>query len=112
MHYIWKQWLEDAGLESQILNWVKKRKEKRLEIYHHQHKLLQFECLTSAIRADMFRAMKEYEEIDLEMAEFDGRMSVVRVETTKKAEKKISKEIKDMTLDERQKLIKELESMK
>ena len=112
MHQRFIEWQQDAALDSQIWALIVKRKDKRREIYYHQHYLLAQETVCAQIRNHLYRSMKEYEEIDLQLAQIDGRLSFVRMEKTKKREKKRDKTLSNLSVDQLTELITQLEAMK
>ena len=116
MHYKWKQWQQDAGLDSKLSSMCKKRKEKRIEIYYHNHYISLQEALLAQMRAKLWTAKREYEEIDLDMALLDGRLSYVRqsdvqIKEEKKEWENMVKDVSKLTSNQRLKLIAELEEL-
>lgn len=115
MHYKWKQWQEDSGLDSKLAKMCHQRRKKKIEILYHLHYISQQESLLSSMKAKLWDAQREYEEIDLDMALIDGRLwheDICEEEKPKKTKKKtINKSLKSMTDDQREQLIAELEAM-
>ena len=113
MHYKWKQWMEDAGLDSKLDQMRYQKKLKKIEILYHLHYISRQDSLLSSMKSKLWDAQREYEEIDLDMALIDGRLSHVDApqEDEKAQKKRVNKHLKSMTDDQRKRLIAELESM-
>ena len=111
MHYKWKEWQEDAALDAKLAKMRYQRQQKLIEIYYHQHYISLQQSLLAQMCGKLYTAKYEYEQMDLDLAIHDGRLSYISNDVVKRQSKKIDKKIKDMSLDERLKLISELEAM-
>ena len=110
MHYKWKIWQEDAGLESKLQRMRLEKKQKKLEIYYHQYYISKQELLIAEMKSKLYNAKQEYEQMDLDMALIDGRFSYI-TEEPKKYNKSIGKELKGLSKSEVERLIEELKAM-
>jgi hypothetical protein len=112
MYHKQKEWLEATEYDDHITLYIRKRKACKVKICHLQHSLSLYETLTNTIRGDLDKTIKEYKEIDFEMALFDGRYSICKVEeSTKPTNAPLTKTIKKLSTTERLALIDELKNL-
>jgi len=117
MYFIWKQWHEDINLDCEITKMILKRKDKRIELYHLNHIMIQQENILAQTKSNLYNTKLEYEEIDLELSLIDGRFSYIKLEPkrkkpVKKSKERITKVVANLGPEEKKALIEELLKMK
>jgi len=114
MYYKHKQWLEEASIDSRILQLLKRRKEIHTELIYLKYEFDRALDVFHAASNNLYKTTSLYKDLDLELAFIDGRFSVVAipVKAVKKKSKDISKQVKSMSKDQINNLIDELLKMK
>jgi hypothetical protein len=114
MYEKWLEWLTDINTDCTCDCLRRRRKEKKIEIYHQKYILTREELILSRIRADLYKMQREYEEIDLELALIDGRFTHCPTPKPSKKKRRIPKEdkilqkLKTLNTADRERLLSEL----
>ncbi len=113
MFEIWKQWQEDAGLDSKIEKLLRMRKDEFITTLCLQWQVDRQYLELSKTRAALNKVVIKCHEIDGQLAKIDGRFSIVKMaEAEFKTDQSVKKLLKKMSKDERSSLIDELLKMK
>jgi hypothetical protein len=113
MWHFWKQWQEDAALDSEILKLIKQRKEELITLYCLQWQADRQHLELATTKAYIEKVKARHHALDCELAKIDGRLSVVKLaEKELKGESQVKKILKKMSKADREKFISDLEAMK
>ena len=105
------EWLEEIGVDSEILRLSKLRHEKRVALIHINYEIDRIHRWWSCLDSEKTKTLAEYHSIDLQMAEIDGRLLLISdIPKAMKKESTIEKLVSKLSVDERAELIKELKN--
>ena len=109
MFFKWKQWQEDAALDSQIEKLLLQRKDKFITVLCLKWQVDRQYLLLAEARAALNGALIEHHQVDGELAQIDGRYSIVEAaEAEFKTDTQVKRMLKKLSKEERSKLIDEL----
>jgi chromosome segregation ATPase len=79
MFKIWKQWQEDAALDSQIEKLLVLRRDEMITIHCLQWQVDRQRLELAKTQAALCKVKEKYHILDQELAEIDGRFSIVEM---------------------------------
>ncbi len=113
MFKIWKQWQEDAGLDSKIEKLLRMRKDEFITVLCLKWQVDRQHLQLAETNAALNKVIIKCHEIDGELAKIDGRFSIVKMaEAEFKTDQTVKKLLKKMSKEERSSLIDELLKIK
>ena len=115
MYYKHKEWLEQTKIDDEVERLRKLRWMRKLTIYGLRAEVMKIQIILGHVSAQLQKAYDLHKEVDEELSMIDGRFKILpphKPEKIKKPKKSMKKTIKELSPEERKKLIAELQAMK